>query len=126
MTTTKTTDALLKQLKRKATKGTAGRAQAKKAISKKKPRAAKKTASRKPKPKEKGKGQMGNTVSCYLHTEEQQTITAIRGELLTGEGCDANQSHIIRAGLLALKKLSHGAVAGLVEDVKALDGRRKE
>ena len=126
MTTKSDTDKLLKQLKGKTAKGTAGRAQAKKALSrKKKPGAAKKAPSSR-KPKEKGKGQMGTTVSCYLHIDEQQTITAIRGELLTGENCDANQSHIIRAGLAALKQLSPAKVADLVENVKALDGRRKE
>ena len=126
MTTKKETDKLLNQLKRKTARGTAGKAQAKKAISKKKSPVAKKTTSRKTKPKKKGTGQMGNTVSCYLHAYEQLTIKAMRADLLMEENTDANQSHIIRAGLAALRGLSPAKVASLVESVKSVDGRRKE
>jgi len=125
MTTKKQNENLLRKLKTTAARGTAGKAPAKKAISRKKGGAAKNTPSPKPQ-KQKGKGNMGATVSIYLHNSDQDAIREMRGRLLTAQNTEANRTHVIRAGLKALRGMAPGAIAQLIEEVKSEDGRLKE
>lgn len=112
---------LLAQLGKAATEGTAGKAQAERATSKKPSPPATKAPKKKTPTKT---GIMGKPVSTYLHDTEIASLLSLVGKLATN-GTEANRTHLVRAGILALNSLPEAEVAQLVEEVKSTDGRRK-
>lgn len=112
-------DLLTAQLAEVAAAGGAGKEQADRALGRS-PKA-KKTAGRKK--AKRGSGPMGKPISCYMHEAEQAKINTLLDKL--GAASGANKSHLLRAGIHALAKLSKAELAALVETIQATDGRRK-
>ena len=110
---------LAAQIAETAAAGGAGKEQADRALGRS-PKAKKTAAGGKAK---RGSGPMGKPISCYLHEAEQVKINALLDKL--GAASGANKSHLLRAGIHALAKLSKGELAALVETIQATDGRRK-
>ncbi|MFT5468640.1 MAG: hypothetical protein ACI8UO_003751 [Verrucomicrobiales bacterium] len=69
-------------------------------------------------------GAKGKPRGVYLQEEDVTAIRKLRARLLDLD-MDANQSQVLRAGLLVLGKLPADEVGELVEQVKAKDGRRR-
>lgn len=99
------------QLRAVAVDGGAGKSQADRALN------------RKPRGRKAATGTTGKTVSAYIHEEELEIANKLLDKL--GASMGANKSHLLRAGLRALDKLSKAELVRLVERMQATDGRRK-
>lgn len=107
---------LLEQLKQTTAKGGAGIEQAKVATEQKERRAKRKKA-----PPAKG---AGRSVSTFRYPEDDRMILHLIGEM-AAKGIRANDSQILRAGLMALDQLPLNAAVDLVTAASDNDKRRK-
>jgi len=107
---------LLAKLKQTTAKGGAGIEQAKVATEQKERRAKRENA-------EPAKG-AGRSVSTFRYPEDDRLILHLVGEM-AAKGIRANDSQILRAGLLALDKLPLKDAVDLVTTASENDKRRK-